>query len=375
MNATLSAVPVGLRSRSTRAFTLIELLVVIAIIAVLIALLLPAVQAAREAARRAQCINNLKQIGLGLHNYHSANDTFPPGQLWTQIVGGILAPNASFSPHARLLANMEQSALYNAANFSVEAFNGAIGGQMNRTVVTTRLSLFLCPSDTPPGYQEGANGWSYNFTSTGNNYFASFGSGLEFSCGPCCSGSPMNGVIGDRCTVGIRDITDGTSNTVAFGEWKVGDGNTAIFSLSDLIDVNSYPSGVVRNGPLMVMPAGGAPFMTWATVTCGVNEKNAALRAATNALSWLGEVWVAGIPGITMGDMLLAPNPNIANCMTGTSGFNNPGIFNSASFHPGGANFLLCDGSVRFLKNSTSVQTIWALGSRAQGEIISSDSY
>src|ERR1700743_2973220 len=99
-------------------FTLIELLVVIAIIAVLIALLLPAVQAAREAARRAQCVNNLKQIGLGLHNYHSANDCFPPGGLMTSNGDGSIRPeNGSFSAHARMLGSLEQQALYNSANF------------------------------------------------------------------------------------------------------------------------------------------------------------------------------------------------------------------------------------------------------------------
>src|SRR3954454_4433819 len=106
--------------RTRKGFTLIELLVVIAIIAVLIALLLPAVQAAREAARRAQCVNNMKQIGLGLHNYHTSNDCFPPGGLATTNSGGSPRPeNGSCSVHARILSGLEQQALYNATNFGL----------------------------------------------------------------------------------------------------------------------------------------------------------------------------------------------------------------------------------------------------------------
>ncbi len=362
------------RSGVARGFTLIELLVVIAIIAVLIALLLPAVQAAREAARRAQCVNNLKQIGLGLHNYHQTNDALPPGTLTTTVVGGTPIPNAGYSAHARMLNYLEQTAMYNAIDFSVETFNGTIGTQMNRTVITARLGIFLCPSDTPPSYNQRL-GMGYAFTATGNNYYACFGAGLEYSCGPCCTNGPMNGVIGDRCNVGLRDITDGASNTVAFGEWKVGDGITSQISYSDLIDVNSYPPGVTRNTPMMEMAAGAGPFLTWLNTTCGPDLINNALRNSTNCLSYLGEVWIAGLPGISMGNLLLPPNSRTPNCMTGVNGYNNPGIFAARSSHPGGANVLMCDGSVRFLKDSTNINTIWALGSRGQGEIISADSY
>jgi prepilin-type N-terminal cleavage/methylation domain-containing protein/prepilin-type processing-associated H-X9-DG protein len=361
-----------------RGFTLIELLVVISIIAVLIALLLPAVQAAREAARRAQCVSNLKQIGLALHNYHSVNDVFPPGAVpTTRPSTNDLIANAAFSAHARLLANLEQTALYNAANFSIAPFNDSVGANINQTVIKTRLNVFLCPSDTAPSWAFQTSGLSSSFTTaiaTGCNYFASFGSSLSDNYICCPLGLP-NGVFGDRATFGLRDITDGASSTVAFGEWKVGDGSPSLVSKSDIIDINVYPPGVVQNSPLVNMPAGGAPFLTWVANTCSVDALNSSLRNGTNILSNLGMTWTVGLTGTTLGNLLLPPNPLTPNCLCGSAGYSQPGVFNSASNHPGGANFLMCDGSVRFLKNSTSTPVIWALGSRAQGEILSADSY
>jgi prepilin-type processing-associated H-X9-DG protein len=123
------------------------------------------------------------------------------------------------------------------------------------------------------------------------------------------------------------------------------------------------------------MPAGAGPFMTWVANTCSVGALNNSLRNGTNVLSNLGMSWTVGICGTTLGNVLLGPNPLTPNCLCGSGGYENPGVFNSASNHPGGANFLMCDGSVRFLKNSINLPVIWALGSRAQGEIISADSY
>jgi prepilin-type N-terminal cleavage/methylation domain-containing protein/prepilin-type processing-associated H-X9-DG protein len=361
-----------------RGFTLIELLVVIAIIAVLIALLLPAVQAAREAARRAQCVNNLKQIGLALHNYIDVNNTVPPAALDTLTIGGTTTiANGGFGPLSRLLPFVEQSAVYNAANFSVDVINGAPGMWANTTAIFTRISGFLCPSDTPPGWPAIT---AYTGTAPGVNYFASVGSGLEFSTAQ--AGGPPNGIFsyiakGYGAPVTLAAITDGTSNTIAFGEWVIGDGNNAQYTVpSDIVFVGSYPPGVSRNTPLMELPAGAAPFQQWVQ-QCAAGLTNTADRTTTHT-SQLGMGWAWGLPGFSMGNIVLAPNPKTPNCSVSTGASNtiwNPGIWTLSSRHPGGANVLVADGSVRFLRDSTNLQTIWALGSRAQGEVISSDSY
>jgi prepilin-type N-terminal cleavage/methylation domain-containing protein/prepilin-type processing-associated H-X9-DG protein len=364
-------------------FTLIELLVVIAIIAVLIALLLPAVQAAREAARRIQCTNNLKQIGLGLHNYHSVNDCFPPGAL-AEFTGGnpanTLNNNWSPSAHARLLPNIEQQSLFNALNFSVGVLNDTVGTPMNSTVVITRLNTFLCPSDNAPSWvMASATAPLSTLRAPGNNYFASNGSTLEFAGQQ--NGGPPNGPFQYAGTlgtgnIGITAIQDGTSNTVGFGEWKLGDGNSNIVTpATDIVLVGNLPAGTARNNGTLNManPTLVAGFSAW------LNSCDAALSTdRTNHTSALGETWAIGLTGITMGNLLVAPNPPYPNCTSSTVASNtlqNPGFFALSSHHPGGANVLMLDGSVRFLKNSTNQAVIWALGSRSQGEIISADAF
>jgi prepilin-type N-terminal cleavage/methylation domain-containing protein/prepilin-type processing-associated H-X9-DG protein len=353
-----------------RGFTLIELLVVIAIIAVLIALLLPAVQAAREAARRAQCTNNLKQIGLALHNYHSTYDTFAPGGVPSRTLGGALyAAWGSWSAHSALLPYMEQAPIYNSLNTSL--VNQGDNAQFAQTTgIASVINSFLCPSSPQ------ANASFYGRSSPGNNYFASVGSSLNYD-GTSGSGAP-NGVFQfSGSAIGIRDITDGTSNTIAFSEWRTGDFTESKLSVpQDIINVNSsWPAGANYGSFLLNMPAGAAGFVAWLPVCAG--SAQASVGNANINRSWIGQQWATGMFGRTLGNTLLAPNPSYPNCQvtTGQGDFDSPGMFGMSSYHAGGANALMADGSVHFLKSGTNMLVMWQIGSRNNGEVVSSDAY
>jgi prepilin-type N-terminal cleavage/methylation domain-containing protein/prepilin-type processing-associated H-X9-DG protein len=378
---------------SRRGFTLIELLVVIAIIAVLISLLLPAVQSAREAARRAQCLNNLKQLGLAVANYESATGAYPasygnaadPQNQWTTW--------GSWSPHAMLLSYFEQAAVYNAINWNGvshgdwDAVN-RVGTHMDAaqvTAVTTRIASLLCPSSPLP------QGTYYQKPRPGNNYFASVGpsilwlgrvssaaSGIFMFGGGSLASDPSNG--GEQAAArGIRDVTDGTSNTIAFGEWRTGDFDESKLSIpQDVISHIPWTGSDGDWGASGTMPTGQVAFQQWLQNCAGAAK--ASTQGANNwetNMSYLGSSWNQGMFGYTLGNTLLPPNPQYPNCRTATwdGDWDSPGMWGLSSFHPGGANIAFADGSVRFLKNSTAMQTVWALGSRAGGEVLSADSY
>ncbi len=340
------------RQQRSRGFTLIELLVVIAIIAVLIALLLPAVQQAREAARRSQCKNNLKQLGLGFHNYHDTHNAFPPGyflKLATpttdQHVKGAMV---------QILPFIDQAPLYNQLDQNTPLYNGPTGFNVtiqaaNTTLAATIIDGMMCPS--APGdskhnylYPAGAFGPfpNANATMTGGRCDYSGTTGILGTLSNLAyngnGGGDRDGILqvaGQRGVPGfpgyaggqvgrIRDILDGTSSTFLLGEKT---GGTVIF-----FKTQPAPAAYQALGPTN----GGA----WA-----------------DAL--LFEHWVAG----SLYDGTGSGGPCPINC----TNLRGRGYH---SFHTGGAHFLMGDGAVRFISENIAAQTMGALITRKKGEVV-----
>ena len=358
----------------SRGFTLIELLVVIAIIAVLIALLLPAVQAAREAARRAQCVNNLKQFGLAMHNYHSTNDVFPMGaSLCNYNYGGGGAQFTTWnnwSAHAMMLGFLEQGSLYNSINFNMEGRGSDYASAANSSAYNAKIALFLCPSDT--------NGGKVN----DNCYYASVGPTTNAGSdtpprptNPACPNGyadPTSGVFAFRMAYSLADITDGSSNTIAFSEGRAGP-----------VTATVTPGAMIMNaglsGSAYFLYAGQNPTLVLADLQTCSNQYN--LSNTGNISVGHGHDWGIGGVGATMFNTIVPPNsPQYpwAACRTDCNGGCDGASMdysNAQSYHPGGVNALMADGSVRFLKNTVAINIYWALGTRANNEVISGDSY
>jgi prepilin-type processing-associated H-X9-DG protein/prepilin-type N-terminal cleavage/methylation domain-containing protein len=303
--------PCGTKKR--HAFTLIELLVVIAIIALLIALLLPAVQAAREAARRAQCVNNFKQIGLALQNYHASFQVFPPGYVSNfDASGNDTGPGWGWA--AMILPQMEQKPLFDAINFSTP-----IEAPSNQTSRLTLIGGFLCPSDSvPPSWTATMRNASGVATQSICQVATANYVGVYGTSDPGIDG---DGIFFRDSNIGLRDITDGTSQTIAVGERSQNLGQA-----------------------------------TWAGSITG-----AVLFPVNN--DGIGYPRPESAPGMVLGHA------------GGRFGPGNPGgeVNQFYSRHPGGVNFLFADGHVSILKTTLPNTTFRALATRAGGESISGD--
>jgi prepilin-type N-terminal cleavage/methylation domain-containing protein len=337
-----------------RAFTLIELLVVIAIIAVLIALLLPAVQAAREAARRIQSTNNLKQLGLALHNYESTNGCFPG-------TGG--QSSSGFSVQARLLPYMEGANLLNSMNFSIPVITintsggfATVFSPQQTTAAATLVQAFLCPSDAQNPFYP----LYYNNTATaGTAYVANVGSGTGTFYD---SRFPTDGVFWDNSATTFAAITDGSSGTLFMSQCLLGLGqdSTGPFPIQPFRQEVNISGNVL---PANTAPGGFGPAFS--------NPDLASLAASASA--WRGDrgvAWILGTESIVYFNAYQTPNSKVPDVFGHGIGW-----LAARGPHPGGVLALLGDGSVRFVKDSINLVTWRALSTRAGSEVISSDSY
>lgn len=333
--------------RHRSAFTLIELLVVIAIIAVLIGLLLPAVQKVREAASRMKCQNNIKQLGIALHNYEGTTGKWPP--LYPGTAPGSTAFNYKYtwSVLAQLNPYLEQTNIYNTMDLTQPMYDAAnqITPQ-NRFAVVQKVSLFHCPSDRGVPVSS-----AYGVTDMGStNYVACHGSGLSGGG----YGSPIvgDGIFPAVNGVKITDILDGTSNTVAMSESILGNGN----------EISSTQPGDEQVAYKYLGFSGTLP-----------NDTNCAgTPPLWNGYNRRGFMWASGEARCVSYNHYLTPNAKNFDCIANdpTMTYIAVGYRAARSRHTGGVNVLLADGSVRFVQDSVSPQTWRALATRMGGEVV-----
>ena len=323
-----------MRTRHRRAFTLVELLVVIAIIGILVALLLPAIQAAREAARRTQCVNNLKQIGLALHNYHDTYRTFPYGSFNLREVW----PSSGSNWRALILPFMEQSAIHDQLTFSATSHfmaGGAAGGNAllgNEVLRNLVLPAYRCPSSVIDKTGGLNNVDAMNVTYVGNQGAARPIPGIDPNLGTqdCGHGwSCNNGVLVANEAYGMERVTDGTASTVLVAE------QSGLVALQNRTS-NYYGGWYGTRHPRWV----GHP-------------------------SGCGDLWQAGTSCVRF-----APNSQIVQTGATEAMYRNNTHWNSQ--HPGGINVVLVDGAVRFITDEIDFTNLKRLACRYDGEPVGS---
>jgi prepilin-type N-terminal cleavage/methylation domain-containing protein/prepilin-type processing-associated H-X9-DG protein len=386
--------------RHSRGFTLIELLVVIAIIAVLIALLLPAVQSAREAARRAQCTNNMKQIGLAVNNYESTNGAIPPSACFASSIAAEGITNyEDQGVLCRVLPYLEQAPDYNSINFmygvrGIWVVGGSWDdpqnddnwsgdyGRSNKTANTTYVSAFLCPSDPNNGGNNTVlvNGQTKLVCTT--DYYWNVGlsrffnggivNGPSYSPGAVDYNVVPSGQFAAPKVIKIASFTDGTSNTAVMSESVQSNSGQQI----------DGPGMVYAGPPWNFTGSPGLGPLDWQAAQACQNESGKALQNAQDYW-WKGEFALSGGHNIYSHTQ----TPNRRSCYW-TQVNSYPGVSSdqdfagatqtmvaASSYHPGGVNVLFMDGSVHFIKSSVNYIAWYAMATPAGGEVMSSDSY
>jgi prepilin-type N-terminal cleavage/methylation domain-containing protein/prepilin-type processing-associated H-X9-DG protein len=354
-----------------RGFTLIELLVVIAIIAVLIGLLLPAVQAARDAARRAQCVNNLKQIGLALHNYHSSVGTFPMGGSKNnrKMVPGFYDFWTVWSAHAALLPGLDQGPMFNAINFDfAPELQDGIVQPTNGTITLTVVHVFLCPSDPDAG-QVNTNSYHGCYGTTTNDNYPQTGG--------------CTGLFTVQQAYQIADCPDGTSATIAFSEALVGDGKGYGRTGNNTTNPSRYRGNTFQSASVPEPPGSRVvdAFQSKDAVLAALQTCGQAFRETNFIADQRGWRWGQGVTGFTLFNTIQTPNDRqfpYGGCrFNGMPSWNmdNGFVYGASSNHPGGVNTLFADGSVRFTKDGIDRMVWWSLGTKAGGEVLSADQY
>lgn len=348
-----------------RGFTLIELLVVIAIIAVLIALLLPAVQSAREAARRMQCVNNMKQLGLAMHNYESSNGTLAPQMVLSFTTAGKVAWKSIWSATSRVTPYLEQAALSNAINYT-----NKVSDATNATAVAVQVKTLLCPSEV--------NQQAYVATSTAgvtttygiSNY--AWNVGIWYSFGGFALQTPTAGAVGSNLGRTFASFTDGLSNSLLAAEVK-----TYTPSYHDCGTVpngaptgaNAYPDVATVLASVAAAPTGGCKA---ATAPSGLPGGGHTHWSNGNAFY---DGFTTALPPNTRSPLgAIAPDGDMSSVDEDDGGPTYSAI-TARSYHAGGVNALFGDGSVHFIKNTVNWQTWRALGTVGGGEVVSSDAF
>jgi prepilin-type N-terminal cleavage/methylation domain-containing protein/prepilin-type processing-associated H-X9-DG protein len=317
-------------------FTLIELLVVIAIIAVLVALLLPAVQQAREAARRSQCKNNLKQIGLAMHNYHEKQNCFPISVGWNWYNN---ERQGAFSDKVMMLPELDRSTLYNATNINDFPYDslGWFGNNSNTPSQSLRLPIFNCPSQ-PYTISGGQANFTYAINTGVQGVYAGGTQGVQ---GKHNGAATYVGAGGNSDSpASFKTMSDGSSNTVAYAEFVI-DGNNAL----NRWQVRTWAGDAWSQTPAQIRQA--------CLSQSGLSGRNPE-RGASWAWSWIG------VGGAYSHNMM----PNEVSCQTtnGETDWCGSSLMTAQSFHTGGVHVLMGDGSVKFINQNINNNTWWGIG-------------